>query len=84
VNIACHCPGFEGDAECGEPATEEDGLCDNCRCGHGCCVDHGSPKIGLTIEQRFDRLLAWSPEIEEADLEAWRRWGACRDARKLA
>jgi len=80
VNVECRCPGFEGDAGCDRDATEEDGLCDTCRCEHGCCVDHGHPKVGVPFEDWMQR--DWQA-VEPAVLAAWRRWGDCRDAREV-
>jgi hypothetical protein len=33
--------GVDRRTRCEYDATKEDGLCDKCRCPHGCCADHG-------------------------------------------
>jgi len=81
LTLECRCPGFEGDCHCEADATQEDGLCDGCRCEHGCCVDHGHPRVGVALEDWVQRDYGTT---ESAVLEAWRRWGACRDAKVTA
>jgi hypothetical protein len=70
ADLECRCRGLSRDAECGNDATEEDGLCDTCRCEHGCCEDHGYPPMALM----------WELSVEEyADLgvAAFRRFREC-------
>lgn len=45
--LRCRCyrlPGIYNDVPCQAEATQEDGLCDSCRCEHGTCGDHASEK----------------------------------------
>lgn len=49
-DLLCRCQGIDGRIPCGSLASEEDGLCDGCRCVHGCCSDHGYPALELAIE----------------------------------
>jgi hypothetical protein len=76
--LTCRCGGITGDAECENAATQEDGLCDTCRCEHGCCTDHGHPFVGLTFGQRT-RLLADStdPTFRDAADAAYDLFAEC-------
>jgi hypothetical protein len=43
VDLRCRCLGVNKVdlmPSCEDEATEEDGLCDGCRCPHGCCENH--------------------------------------------
>jgi hypothetical protein len=76
-DLLCRCPGFEGDCRCETAASEEDGLCDGCRCDHGCCVDHGHPKAGIPFEIWIQR----DRRYERPSIDAWYRWQECKNQR---
>jgi hypothetical protein len=54
ADLSCHCYGIDRRTRCEHDATEEDGLCDVCRCVHGCCADHWPEDITWTKELFFD------------------------------
>ena len=43
--LACRCTGRDTDLPCERDASQEDGLCDSCRCEHGCCEGHLTRKM---------------------------------------
>ena len=63
VDIDCRCMGLDRRTRHEAKATQEDGLCDRCRCPHGCCSDHGEDE-------------AWSPTLFFEDPVAWMDWFA--------
>lgn len=61
LDISCRCMGSDRRTKCEQDATQEDGLCDTCRCPHGCCSNHGDDA-------------AFDPMLWYRDPMAWVEW----------
>lgn len=74
--LDCRCLGYDGRADPGhDQATQEDGLCDLCRCRHGCCEDHGPPDRPDYFGDDFDAYTIWDRQartaLDECRAERW-------------
>jgi hypothetical protein len=74
VDMRCRCMGIDRRTRCEQDAAEEDGLCNVCRCEHGCCADHGEdPDPHLFFEDP----VAWMEWFQETSIV----WEQCRGDR---
>lgn len=48
MTLECRCTGIDQRTHCQNLATQEDGLCDTCRCPHGGCDQHGIVRYSVT------------------------------------
>jgi hypothetical protein len=58
--LACRCTSVWRDDPCMSRASQEDGLCNTCRCEHGCCEDHSSFDVLSRCRQA-----TWDREVED-------------------
>jgi hypothetical protein len=56
MNLECRCLGTSMDADCGDKATQEDGLCDTCRTND--CMGKGR----LEQARAYRQLTEWLPD----------------------
>jgi hypothetical protein len=61
ASLWCKCYGVDRRTRCENDATEEDGLCDVCRCPHGGCDKHGDER-------------AFRPDLWFDDMDSWLAW----------
>ena len=72
--MRCRCMGIDRRTRCEDDATEEDGICDVCRCPHGCCADHGEDPDPILFFEDPVGWFEWSQEVSKV-------WEKCRNER---
>lgn len=70
IDLSCRCRGvnkIDLMASCEHEATGEDGLCDGCRCPHGCCENHTMNELcEFKGPKEPEYLVVTTEEVEES------------------
>jgi hypothetical protein len=66
--IRCRCYGVDRRTRCENDATQEDGLCDVCRCRHGGCDQHGDDAT-FRPDLWYEEPMTWVAWFQQAQAE---------------
>jgi hypothetical protein len=69
IDMRCRCMGVDRRTVCERQSTQEDGLCDVCRCPHGSCDRHGDDEMYEPL-MFFDDPMVWMNWFSDAMMEA--------------